>query len=68
MYIGATRRYQGDDAKQIYRIAELSSILEIPMVATNDVHYHQPARRELQDIITLIIEGRKEPEGGSRKL
>jgi error-prone DNA polymerase len=56
MYIGATRRYQGDDTKQIYRIAQLCAELEIPMVATNDVHYHLPARRELQDVLTCIRE------------
>jgi error-prone DNA polymerase len=26
------------------------------MVATNDVHYHHPARRELQDVITCVRE------------
>ena len=26
------------------------------MVATNDVHYHEPARRQLQDIVTCIRE------------
>jgi error-prone DNA polymerase len=56
LYIGATRRFQGDDAKQIYHIAQISSALEISMVATNDVHYHEPARRELQDILTCIRE------------
>ena len=30
--------------------------LDIPMVATNDVHYHEPARRQLQDIVTCIRE------------
>lgn len=56
LYIAATRRYNGDDAKQLYRIAELSKNLRIPMVATNDVHYHHPARRQLQDIVTCIRE------------
>jgi len=56
LYIAATRRYHGDDAKQLYRIAELSKNLDIPMVATNDVHYHHPARRQLQDILTCIRE------------
>src|SRR5690606_13742469 len=27
-----------------------------PMVATNDVHYHHPMRRELQDVVTCIRE------------
>jgi error-prone DNA polymerase len=28
----------------------------IPMVATNDVHYHHPIRRELQDVVTCVRE------------
>ena len=35
---------------------QLSDQLNIPMVATNDVHYHEPARRQLQDIVTCIRE------------
>ena len=56
LYIAASRYYHGDDAKYIYRIAQLSAQLETAMVATNDVHYHHVARRELQDIVTCIRE------------
>ncbi|MDQ2863258.1 MAG: PHP domain-containing protein, partial [Bacteroidota bacterium] len=56
LYIAASRRYQGDDNKYLYRIAQISSELNIPMVATNDVHYHVPERRQLQDIVTCIRE------------
>ncbi len=56
LYIAANRRYQGDDGKYLYRLSQLSSQLNIPMVATNDVHYHQPERRQLQDIVTCIRE------------
>jgi len=55
-YIAASRRYHGDDSKYLYRLAQLSSQLQIPMIATNDVHYHEPARRQLQDIVTCIRE------------
>jgi len=55
-YIAATRRYQGDDNKYLYRLSQLSSKLDIPMLATNDVHYHEPKRRQLQDILTCIRE------------
>src|SRR5262249_20115164 len=56
LYIAATRRYSGDDAKHLYRLARLSEQLRIPLVATNDVHYHAPSRRQLQDIVTCIRE------------
>ncbi len=56
LYTAASRYYQGDDAKYLYRIAQLSARMHIPMVVTNDVHYHHPGRRELQDIVTCIRE------------
>ncbi len=56
LFIAASRNYQGNDSKYLYRIAQLSYELNIPMVATNDVHYHHPSRRELQDIVTCIRE------------
>ncbi|MFC0775437.1 error-prone DNA polymerase [Terrimonas alba] len=56
LYIAVSRRYNGDDSKQLFRLAQLSRRLQIPMVATNDVHYHHPARRQLQDIVTCIRE------------
>src|SRR6266542_746433 len=56
LYLGATRSYQGDDFKKLFRLSELSQRFNIPLVATNDVHYHNPARRELQDVLTCIRE------------
>jgi error-prone DNA polymerase len=56
LYIAASRRYHGDDSKYLYRLTQLSGKLNIPIVATNDVHYHTPSRRQLQDIVTCIRE------------
>ena len=56
LYIGASRRYNGNDAKYLYRIHQLSKHLQIPLIATNDVHYHLPERRQLQDVLTCIKE------------
>jgi len=52
LYIAATKYYTGDDAKRLFLLAELS----LPLVATNDVHYHALTRRELQDILTCVRE------------
>ena len=52
--IAATRRYQGDDSKYLYQLAQLSTQLKIPLVATNEVHYHEPERRQLQNIVTCV--------------
>lgn len=56
IYLTATRSYQGDDIKKLYRLAELSDHYNIALLATNDVHYHDNERRRLQDILTCVRE------------
>lgn len=52
LYLACTRTYHANDAKRLYRLANLG----IPLVATNDVHYHESSRRELQDVLTCVRE------------
>src|SRR5665213_1106065 len=52
LYLAATRSYSGDDEKRLYRLFQLG----VPMVVTNDVYYHEPAQRELQDVVTCVRE------------
>jgi error-prone DNA polymerase len=54
--IAISRRYNGDDSKQIFRLSQLSGELSIPLVVTNDAHYHCAERRQLQDVLTCIRE------------
>ncbi len=54
--LGAICSYQGDDAKKLFRLDQLANRYQIPMVALNDVHYHDAGRRELQDIVTCVRE------------
>jgi error-prone DNA polymerase len=56
IYLAAARQYQGDDAKYLYQLETISLDYHIPLIATNDVHYHIMERRQLQDIITCIRE------------
>src|SRR5260221_388106 len=56
LYIAASRSYGGNDAKELYRIAQLAKQAHVPMLATNDLHYHHPGRRELQDVVTCVRE------------
>ena len=56
LYLAATRSYQGDDFKKLFRLSEIGNCLQVPLVATNDVHYHHAGRRRLQDILTCIRE------------
>ncbi|RXK85946.1 error-prone DNA polymerase [Filimonas effusa] len=56
LYLAATRFYNDDDLKKLHRLSLLSQEFNIPLVATNDVYYHIPDRRQLQDIVTCIRE------------
>jgi len=56
LFLAATRSYSGDDHKRLFRLNQLSEQFGIPLIATNDVHYHHPQRRELQDILTCTRE------------
>lgn len=56
LYIGAVVTYQGNDAKKLFRLSQISDTYRMPMVAINDVHYHNSSRRELQDVLTCIRE------------
>jgi error-prone DNA polymerase len=58
LYLSAVRSYQGDDMKKLYRLNQLAKRFDIPLVATNDVHYHNLQRRELQDVLTCVREKR----------
>ncbi|MBB6250120.1 error-prone DNA polymerase [Nitrospirillum iridis] len=51
-----THRYQGDDARRLDRLAALAEAHGLSPLATNDVHYHHPGRRALQDVLTCIRE------------
>jgi error-prone DNA polymerase len=50
LYLAASRTFADGDAKRLFLLSELG----VPMVATNNVHYHDPSRRELQDALTCI--------------
>ena len=56
IYLSVNHLYFGDDIRQISILSELAARHGIPLVATNDVHYHDPGRRPLQDVITCIRE------------
>lgn len=56
LYLGVSRSYDGDDQKKLYRLSRLGERTNIPIVATNDVHYHISSRRELQDVLTCVRE------------
>lgn len=56
LYLATHRTYQGHDLKLMYQLNRLGERLDIPLIATNDVYYHHPSRRELQDVLTCVRE------------
>ncbi|EWY40071.1 DNA polymerase [Skermanella stibiiresistens SB22] len=64
LYLAASHLYRGDDARRLVRLEALSAEVRVPLVATNDVHYHAPHRRVLQDVLTCIREHRTIHEAG----
>jgi error-prone DNA polymerase len=67
-HVAASHLYRGDDARRIRRIAELGADNRLPLIATNDVLYHAPERRPLQDVMTCIREHVTIEEAGFRLL
>jgi len=57
VWLAAARRYGARDLNRIGRLAQLAAEARTPLVATNDVLYHGPERRLLQDVLTCIREG-----------
>ncbi len=66
VWLGLNRLYTGDDKRRMKELARLSRVAEVPLVATNDVLYHAPERRRLQDVMTCIREHCTIHEAGFR--
>ncbi len=54
-HIAASYLYRGDDRARINRLDTLARANGLSILATNDVHYHAPERRPLQDVMTCIL-------------
>jgi error-prone DNA polymerase len=48
--------YRGDDRRRMAKLARIAANNAVPLIATNDVLYHHPWRRMLQDVVTCIRE------------
>jgi error-prone DNA polymerase len=55
-YVAAAHRYRGDDLARIERLDRIARAHGCTILATNDVHYHAPNRRPLQDVMACIRE------------
>ncbi|MFP6749709.1 MAG: error-prone DNA polymerase [Alphaproteobacteria bacterium] len=63
-YLAGHYLYSGGDRRRLAHLASLAEAAETPLIATNDVHYHMPGRRPLQDVLVCIREHRTLAEAG----
>jgi error-prone DNA polymerase len=56
LYLAADKLYRGDDDRRMAALSRLAAHARIPLLATNDILVHSPARRPLLDVLTCIRE------------
>ncbi len=66
VYLAASPLWRGDDRRRLNRLAAMARRARAPMIAANDVLYHHPDRRRLQDVLTCIREGITIDKAGRR--
>ncbi|MGA7074390.1 error-prone DNA polymerase [Bradyrhizobium sp.] len=56
VWLAASLLYRGDDRRRLARLRGIALHAGVPLLATNEVLYHDPSRRPLQDVLTCIRE------------
>ena len=58
--------FRGNDRARLAQRAALARAADVPLIAVNDVLYHHPDRRQLQDVLTCIREHLTIDQAGRR--
>ncbi|WP_137113928.1 error-prone DNA polymerase [Mesorhizobium sp. GR13] len=66
-YLALTLRRRPNDQLRIHELSNMAAQTRVPAVVTNDVLYHAPDRRILQDVVTCIRHGITIDELGDRR-
>jgi error-prone DNA polymerase len=53
-YLALTLRRRPNDQMRLYELSQMAQASGVPTVVTNDVLFHEPGRRMLQDVVTCI--------------
>ncbi|MGB9116007.1 PHP domain-containing protein, partial [Bradyrhizobium sp.] len=56
VWLAASLLHRGDDRRRLARLHRIAESAGVPLLATNEVLYHHPSRRPLQDVLTCIRE------------
>src|SRR5262245_2778135 len=65
-YLTVSLHHGPNDETLLEQRSRLTRQAHVPLVASNDVHYHEPGRRHLQDVLTAIRHGVTVAELGAR--
>jgi len=57
VWLAAAMAYKGDDRARVNRLAAMAAAAGVPLLAVNDVLYHEPGRRILHDVVSCIRQG-----------
>ena len=66
VWLGVSMPHLGDDKRRLREWQRVAHATSVPLLATNNVFYHSPERRELQDVVTCIREHITLNEAGRR--
>ncbi|HEX4533474.1 MAG TPA: error-prone DNA polymerase [Rhizomicrobium sp.] len=56
VWLAASMLHYGDDRRRLEKLSRIARHAGVPLIAINDVLYHEADRRELQDVVTCIRE------------
>ena len=56
VWLAAAFFHHGDDKRRLARIERIADTVRVPLLATNEVLYHDDSQRPLQDVLTCIRE------------
>jgi error-prone DNA polymerase len=65
-WLAASMLYTGEDRRRLRNLQKLARQTGTPLIAVNDTLYHEPARRDLQDVVTCIREHVTLQEAGKK--
>ena len=66
VWLAAPMLYTGEDRRRLRDLQQLARTARVPLIAVNDVLYHEPERRDLQDVVTCIREHVTLKEAGTK--
>ncbi len=66
-HLALTARRRPHDAMRLHALSQMAQAARVATVVTNDVLYHEPKRRILQDVVTCIREGCTIDDAGFRR-